>query len=398
MAPSVLRAESVPAGLNINTQPPPDSPPSKNLWLDHLNLMEDGISDPPGIRVRPMKGLEAVNYLEKTPLLKGASYVFAPVIEKLEAMGYDNSMLRALPYDWRIPPFLLQQRQYFFQYIMYTQSDGLMWIHRHVHLFFALGAPWLGAPKSVRGICVGDKMGLDAFVSTTDAINMSRRMGSAPWLFPSLPELHFQSEKQNFAMMHEEGSITSVPIETILQKAGAQRVLDSYENYYQEDPMYGSGKFLNPPPVPWLLCVYGVNVDTEVSFIACNKPEKGNPISLDRSVSHGTLTCRGGILYETETSVQKILQEESPEENPIRSGDGTVPYASLRYPITWKKQGHKVNFVEIPNALHRDILVHPDFLRILSECASDTFEPQDDTSTGYLQGVSFATIPYTPNT
>ena len=70
MAPSVLRAESVPAGLNINTQPPPDSPPSKNLWLDHLNLMEDGISDPPGIRVRPMKGLEAVNYLEKTPLLK----------------------------------------------------------------------------------------------------------------------------------------------------------------------------------------------------------------------------------------------------------------------------------------------------------------------------------------
>lgn len=44
--------------------------PSTNLWLDHLNLLEDGISDPPGIRVRPMTGIEAVNYLEKSPLLK----------------------------------------------------------------------------------------------------------------------------------------------------------------------------------------------------------------------------------------------------------------------------------------------------------------------------------------
>ena len=43
---------------------------SRNLWLDHLNLMDDGISDPPGIRVRPIEGLEAVNYLDPSPLVK----------------------------------------------------------------------------------------------------------------------------------------------------------------------------------------------------------------------------------------------------------------------------------------------------------------------------------------
>lgn len=56
-----------------------------------------------------------------------------------------------------------------------------------------------------------------------------------------------------------------------------------------------------------------------------------------------------------------------------RSGDGTVPYASLHFPITWKKQGNKVDFVEIPDALHRDILEHPEFLRILADCATNMY-------------------------
>lgn len=84
-----------------------------------------------------------------------------------------------------------------------------------------------------------------------------------------------------------------------------------------------------------------------------------------------------------------------------RSGDGTVPYASLHYPIFWKKQGLKVDFVEIPNALHRDILEHPNFLEILSACATNSYNSQmsapesesasslDDQIPSYLKNIDF---------
>jgi hypothetical protein len=35
--------------------------------------------------------------------------VFGPVIENLQALGYTDENLVAMPYDWRIPPFMLQQ-------------------------------------------------------------------------------------------------------------------------------------------------------------------------------------------------------------------------------------------------------------------------------------------------
>ena len=38
------------------------------------------------------------------------------------------------------------------------------------------------------------------------------------------------------------------------------------------------------------------------------------------------------------------------------SGDGTVPYASMRHVMTWKEAGVDVECVEMPGCLHRDIL------------------------------------------
>ena len=39
-------------------------------WLKHLCPMEDGYSDPPGIKVRPCEGLGAIDYLSHNPLTK----------------------------------------------------------------------------------------------------------------------------------------------------------------------------------------------------------------------------------------------------------------------------------------------------------------------------------------
>ena len=48
---------------------------------------------------------------------------------------------------------------------MKAKEGGQEWIDTHVHTLFSVGAPWLGATKSLRGVVSGDKMGLDAFLS-----------------------------------------------------------------------------------------------------------------------------------------------------------------------------------------------------------------------------------------
>lgn len=77
---------------------------------------------------------------------------------------------------------------YFLSYIIHRFPKGQEWLDRYVHTFFAVGAPWLGAPKSIRGLVCGDKMGLDAFMSMQEARMLSRSWASAPWLFPASPE------------------------------------------------------------------------------------------------------------------------------------------------------------------------------------------------------------------
>lgn len=114
--------------------------------------------------------------------------------------------------------------------------------------------------------------------------------------------------------MKIENNLTSVDIPEILKNAGADKTLSIHQNYYLGDPLFGS-KSLNPPPVPWLLCVYGINIDTEVSFITAPKPQKGSNLTLDTSAIHETLTCKSGLLFETADTEQIILEQESPEEN-----------------------------------------------------------------------------------
>lgn len=89
-----------------------------------------------------------------------------------------------------------------------------------------------------------------------------------------------------------------------------------YQKYYLDDPFIGSEKLLCAPPVPWLLCVYGINVETEVSFIATNKPQKASNITLDGNATHGTYLCRDGILFESKDTEQPILEREEPHEDP----------------------------------------------------------------------------------
>lgn len=126
-----------------------------------------------------------------------------PLVENLYDLGYNDDNLICAPYDWRVPFYYLEERdgyfstlkvkieamvrrekkkavilghsmgnriiQYFLNwvgllsYFSYCDSNmnyikvkqqpgGQVWIDNNVHTFVAVGAPFLGAPKSVRGL------------------------------------------------------------------------------------------------------------------------------------------------------------------------------------------------------------------------------------------------------
>ncbi len=57
---------------------------------------------------------------------------------------------------------------------MKYEKKGQEWIDKHIHSFMAIGPIFLGAPKAIRAIINGDKMGLETFVKDDQALVMGR--------------------------------------------------------------------------------------------------------------------------------------------------------------------------------------------------------------------------------
>jgi hypothetical protein len=197
----------------------------KSSWLKHMMLNATDLrSDPPGIKVRAIEGLEGVDYLSPGTFTNMVSYVFGPAIIALEKGGYNttNTNLMASPYDWRLPPQELEIRDKYFSRTMgyveklYNENNhtpviiighsmgcknahyflnfledkkGRAWIDKHIHTYMPIGAPHLGAPKALRSTISGDKMSLDTFLNDEEALVLGRSFGSGPWLLPTqLPD------------------------------------------------------------------------------------------------------------------------------------------------------------------------------------------------------------------
>jgi len=56
-------------------------------------MAADHVSDPQGIRVRPVRGLDGCAYLD--PKMKAFSYVWGPFFEVLQGIGYNDTNLQA---------------------------------------------------------------------------------------------------------------------------------------------------------------------------------------------------------------------------------------------------------------------------------------------------------------
>jgi hypothetical protein len=191
-----------------------------SMWLQHIALLDDMQSEHPGVKVRNIDGLAGVDYLSPGALTSFVSYVFGPVINALQDAGYEGGKnLDAAPYDWRLAPKAMEERDQYFTRTMKQvermyetnnstpvvllchslgckvghyflnfakRQQGQAWLNKYIHTYMPVGAPHLGAPTAVRSPVSGEKMGLEAFLTNEEALIFGRSLGSGPWLFPSL--------------------------------------------------------------------------------------------------------------------------------------------------------------------------------------------------------------------
>jgi phospholipid:diacylglycerol acyltransferase len=140
------------------------------------------------------------------------SYVMGPLFEMLQDIGYTDATLKAAPYDWRVPPSVLQSRDGYFSkvkvmveemkqasgrrvvllghslgtrcvhyFLRWVEREfGRPWIQEHVDTFLAVGPIFLGAPKTLRAMVTGERMGLEAFLFPEEGRALNRLLGSIP--------------------------------------------------------------------------------------------------------------------------------------------------------------------------------------------------------------------------
>eukprot|EP01124_Arcella_intermedia_P023713 TRINITY_DN3825_c0_g1_i1.p1 TRINITY_DN3825_c0_g1~~TRINITY_DN3825_c0_g1_i1.p1 ORF type:complete len:984 (+),score=206.70 TRINITY_DN3825_c0_g1_i1:18-2969(+) len=376
-----------------------------NIWVNHICLQKDCISDPPGIKVRAVSSQDGCTYLQTGQIGQHLAYVMGPLIKNLEKLGYvDEKTLFARPYDWRIPPHYLEIRDKYFTnlyqsisqlttpivlighsmgnriiqyFLLFVEINfGRKWIDEHIYSWVAVGAPWLGAPKMLRALISGERMGLDALITQADSVSFSRRVGTTMFLLPVGEEHYwknFRTVKLNapafvYVRSHEEkkDSVTDAgrkiysPVEyhKTMNEVGAPEIYKMYKEYYLDNPCFGGGKpqgeekILEPPPIKRLFNVYGVNMDTEKLYFYKKESPDNWLLDISCSVNIPDHILKDGIIYESKNTTQKSLQEAG-QRNYQRSGDGTVTYESLTYAQQWKDHLEFKN-VELPKVEHRD--------------------------------------------
>jgi hypothetical protein len=216
--PSLSPAAQLPRSMSRTDTMPPEEKTLRRAWLQHMTLADNRRSDPQNgkIVVRSMKGIEGVDFLQPGFVMDFATYVFGPIIANLKWVGYNDKNLQAAPYDWRIAPVDLEKRDRYFSKLAQQILDmkaanggkpvvilahsmgcrvahfwckwvernpymGASWLKTHVHSIVALGGPFLGASKSIRGLITGDSMGLP-FLSQDEAVWFSRSLATPPFL------------------------------------------------------------------------------------------------------------------------------------------------------------------------------------------------------------------------
>ncbi|XP_021281130.1 phospholipid--sterol O-acyltransferase isoform X1 [Herrania umbratica] len=189
-----------------------------NCWLKCMLLDPYNQTDHPECKSRPDSGLSAITELDPGYITGPLSSVWKEWVKWCIEFGIEANAIIAVPYDWRLPPSLLEERDLYFHKLKLTFETALklrggpsvvfahslgnhvfryflewlkleiapkqyiQWLDEHIYAYFAVGAPLLGAIETVKAALSGNTFGLP--VSEGTARLMFNSFGSSLWMMP----------------------------------------------------------------------------------------------------------------------------------------------------------------------------------------------------------------------
>ncbi|KAK3159437.1 hypothetical protein QOZ80_2AG0150090 [Eleusine coracana subsp. coracana] len=189
-----------------------------NCWLKCMLLEPYNQTDHPECKSRPDSGLSAITELDPGYITGPLSSVWKEWVKWCVEFGIEANAIIAVPYDWRLPPSMLEERDLYFHKLkltfeialklrggpslVFAHSMGnnvfryflewlkleiapkhyIQWLDEHIHAYFAVGAPLLGSIEAIRAALSGSTFGLP--VSEGTARLMFNSFGSSLWLMP----------------------------------------------------------------------------------------------------------------------------------------------------------------------------------------------------------------------
>ncbi|XP_017985177.1 PREDICTED: phospholipid--sterol O-acyltransferase isoform X2 [Theobroma cacao] len=154
-----------------------------NCWLKCMLLDPYNQTDHPECKSRPDSGLSAITELDPGYITGPLSSVWKEWVKWCIEFGIEANAIIAVPYDWRLPPSLLEERDLYFHKLKLTFETALK-LRGGPSVVFAhsLGAPLLGAIETVKAALSGNTFGLP--VSEGTARLMFNSFGSSLWMMP----------------------------------------------------------------------------------------------------------------------------------------------------------------------------------------------------------------------
>ncbi|MBA0708664.1 hypothetical protein Golax_023760 [Gossypium laxum] len=189
-----------------------------NCWLKCMLLDPYNQTDHPECKSRPDSGLSAITELDPGYITGPLSSVWKEWVKWCIEFGIEANAIIAAPYDWRLSPSMLEERDLYFYKLKQTFETALklrggpsivfahslgnnvfryflewlkleiapkqyiQWLDDHIYAFFAVGAPLLGSTETVKGMLSGNTFGLP--VSEGTARLMFNSFGSSLWMMP----------------------------------------------------------------------------------------------------------------------------------------------------------------------------------------------------------------------
>eukprot|EP01101_Sappina_pedata_P000742 TRINITY_DN10932_c0_g1_i1.p1 TRINITY_DN10932_c0_g1~~TRINITY_DN10932_c0_g1_i1.p1 ORF type:complete len:705 (-),score=283.23 TRINITY_DN10932_c0_g1_i1:54-2168(-) len=194
---------------------------NKLCWMRHVRLDNVTFMDPEGIKLRPAQALESSDYFVP------GFWIWGKVIENLADVGYDSNNLFMASYDWRLSPFHLQKRDFYFTkvkaaaevlyesnldrkivfashsmgaitlhyFLRWVENKEPGWCDKYVQASINVGPAYLGAPKALSFLTSAEvrdtaQLGavesavLENMFSQRERLNLFRTVGSVPSLLP----------------------------------------------------------------------------------------------------------------------------------------------------------------------------------------------------------------------